>query len=628
MENTIAERIGDFLKTHPPFSLLERELLAAIARKVVVQYRQPNEIIFRQGEMPGKFIYVVREGAVQLLREEEQGPVLIEQCDEGDVFGIRPLVAKDSYAMTAKVVEESLIYAVNIEGFEKALLENPKVAFYLAGNFAALEKDRWIEADASLLEIQTIDRSKEPVVCRPNTPVKEAALTMSAEEVGSIIVVDEQKRPIGIITDKDLRRQVATGHIDIDAPVSVIMSSPVVSIRPDATVADVQIEMVRRRVHHLCLTQDGTDQSPVIGVISEHDLLVIQGNNPAILIREIARARSAVGLRRIREKAESLLRKYLYQEVSIAYISTVMTEVNDALLRRIIELSLAQMDSEGFSRPDVPFCWLALGSQGRGEQLLRTDQDSALVFGNVEEENLEKTRRYFLEAAGKAVLMLQQCGFEYCPAGMMASNPDWCLSLDEWKVQFTKWIIEPTPKAVMYCTVFFDYRPIYGHSILAEELTRHIFAEIDKQTVFLSFLAKNALENPPPLTFFRSFMVEAGGEHKDEFDIKARAMMPLADAARTLILEAKVEKINNTFRRFEKLAELEPQNRDIFEQAADAYEVLMRYRALQGLKQRDSGRYFNPSELSKMERLNLRNSFRPIKDIQAMLNQRFQLQQF
>lgn len=180
---------------------------------------------------------------------------------------------------------------------------------------------------------------------------------------------------------------------------------------------------------------------------------------------------------------------------------------------------------------------------------------------------------------------------------------------------------------MLFCTLifFFDYRPVFGNKELAEQLTEHIFTDVEKQRIFLAFMAKNALKNPPPLSFFRNFVVEKSGEHKDEFDIKKRAMMPLADAARVLTIEARVGKVNNTFKRFEKLAELYPTNKDLFEQAADAYEILMRYRTLQGLRNKDSGRYFKPSELNKMQRAQLRNSFQPITDLQSLLTVRFQL---
>lgn len=631
MSNPIPARIFDFLKDYPPFSFMPPNALQEAAAKAEVRYLEPGAILFRQGEKPGNHIFIVREGAIHLMLDE----ALIEACDEGDVFGFRPLLDQSDYALSALAAEESLVYAIPVDPIREEFSHNPRITFYLASNFAAglrhqytagqqgklfLEKEDHINERIPLLEIQPIQISKAPVTCTPDTLIREAAAIMSEKEVGSIIVVDSGFRPVGIATDVDLRKQVATGQTAIDQPIRGIMSSPVLAIAPHATVADVQIRMLREKKHHLCVTADGTPDSPVQGVVSEHDLLVLQGNNPALLIREADRAPDGLHLRALRDRAEELLRKYLYQEVSISFISTVLTEINDALIRRAIHLALSQMGPA-----PTAFCWLALGSEGREEQLLRTDQDNALVFEEVSPDQLPEVRTWFLNLAKSVTATLHTAGFEYCPADMMASNPAWRLSLLEWKSQFSQWIRQPTPQAIMHGTIFFDYRPVFGESSLSEALTAHIFEELDNREIFLSLLAQNALQNPPPLSFFRNFMVEKGGEHKDEFDIKKRAMMPLTDAARTLVLEARIPTINNTFRRFERLAALEPQNAELYQQAADAYEILMRFRTLQGLKNGDSGRFFNPATLTKMERIQLRNCFQPIRDLQTLLTTRFRL---
>ncbi|MBR9921641.1 MAG: CBS domain-containing protein [Bacteroidetes bacterium] len=640
MSNTIAQRVFDFLKNYPPFSLVEPEVLKRVSNRVIVHYVEPKQIIFRQGEEPERFIYVVREGAVQLLRTEEEDRILIDECDEGDVFGIRPLLAQQPYALTAMAVEETLIYAINIEGFEEVLNENPKVSFYLATNFAAgvrnqyssenkgrifLDRDMLIDSNFKLVEVQSMETSRAPVTCSPDTKVRSAALTMTDNEVGSIVVVNEMDHPIGILTDRDLRKNIATGKYPLDTKVSAFMSKPVVCISPDMTMADVQISMVRHRIHHLCVTETGKPDSPVQGVISEHDLLVIQGNNPAILLKEIRKCKRPSDLKQIREKAETLLRKYLHQEVAISFISTIMSEINDAIIRRAIRLSEKQMLEEELGEAPVKYCWLGLGSEGREEQLLRTDQDNALVYEDVAEEKADEVKKWFLDFSRRVTRILNQVGFEFCPGDMMASNPAWCLSISEWKEQFSRWILNPNQNSILYSTIFFDFRGIQGDMQMTEMLSAHILHSVSRQTIFLNFLAKHALDNPPPLSFFRNFVVEKSGEHKNEFDIKKRAMMPLTDAARVLVLEAGVSGINNTFKRFEKMAELEPQNADIYTSAADAYEILMRYRALQGLKSGDSGRYFKPGELNKMQRLQLRNCFQPISQLQSLLNLRFQL---
>ncbi|MCB9284386.1 MAG: CBS domain-containing protein [Lewinellaceae bacterium] len=640
MENTIATRIADFLKEYPPFSLLDRAVLDQLANRALVQYMEAGQAVFREGEQPPKQIYIVRQGAINLFKGSNETGQWIDSCDEGDVFGLRPLLADEPYALTAIAAEESLLYAIPIAGLEKSFLEHPKVSYYLLTNFAAgmssryslVKKGRFFQERTpipgepfELVEIQSIDRSKEPITCPPDMPIREAAGIMSQKNVGSIILVNADNHPLGIATDKDFRRKVVTGKHNIDEPISNIMSSPVLTIRPDVTIADVQIRMIKHRVHHLCVTEDGTTNSRALGVISEHDLLVLQGNNPANLLREVRISQKSGELRAIREKAESLLRSYILQEVAINYITAVISEINDAIIVRALELSQARLAEQQLAPPEVPFCWLALGSEGRSEQLLRTDQDNALVFADVPKKKYAEVKAWYLKLAEYTTQVLNEVGFEYCPAKMMASNPKWCLSLSEWKQQFSSWIQTPDPKSVMLSTIFFDYRPVFGEKWLAEELTAHIFSQVDRHALFLSLLAKNALQSPPPLSFFRGIMLERSGEHKDEFDIKKRAMMPLTDAARTLVLANKVAKVNNTFRRFDRLAELEPKNAELFQQAADAYEILIRFRTLEGLKNKDSGRFFKPENLSKMERLMLRNCFEPISQLQTLLTTRFQL---
>ncbi len=618
---------------------MERETLLELCESAEVKHLSIDQFLFKKGETPHSKVYLVREGALHLYGEEGEQLILLETHDEGDVVGLRPLISEDNYAASAKAEEESIIYAFGIEEFEKIMQQNAVVSNYLLRTFAALARSRFdtnekakiflhhgqkMPDDFPLIEVQTIRASKEPVTCRPSDSIQAATKLMSDRRVGSMLVTNPEGCPIGIFTDRDLRQRIAGGAFDPAEAVSNIMVSPVVTIAPEMTVADVQILMVKHKIHHLCVTVDGTDGTPVVGVVSDHDLLVVQANNPATLIREIRRARIGEQLAVIRDKAEILLKKYIYQEVNIMFISTIMSEINDALIARANQLAEEEMISDGRAKPPVKFCWLGLGSEGRREQLLRTDQDNALIYENVPAEQEESVKAYFLHYAKIVTSILHQAGFAYCPANMMASNPQWCLPLKEWKKNFSGWINSGTSAALLHGNIFFDYRPLHGAPELAEALTQFIFEELDDKTIFFARLAKNALENPPPLSFFRNFVVERGGVHKDKFDIKSRAMMPLADAARVLILKNRISGVHNTVRRLQRMAEIEPQNADVYEQAADAYEIFMRYRALQGLKDMNTGRYFDPAELNKLERVNLRNSFKPIDEIQTLLKVRFQ----
>ena len=649
MPNQVTRRIYDFLKDILPFSLVgDEEALMRVAARVEVQYQPVGSVIFRPGEPPRDRFFVVKEGSVELFKVDTDGEEqLIDRCGETDVFGIRPLLAEDNYLFLARAAEETLLYAVNSEGFKEILVAYPRLTQYLATimagsnryavEYRAAKRQESSSAEAppkvpayqtpALMELRRLRRGRTPVVCSITDTIVTAAKRMSENSVGSVVVIDAERHPIGIITDRDLRNCVATGEVELHKPVSALMAKPVVCIGPDGTVADIQIKMMRRGFRHLVQTEDGTDQSPVVGVVSEHDLLVLQGTSPAILIREISRVKNTNKLRELRERAEHLLQDYLDREVSIAFTTAVMTEINDEIIRKCIKLGLARMHYEGLGNPPAPFDWLCLGSQGRGEQLLRTDQDNALIFADVPEARYPEVKNYFLKLASHVTEHLHDVGFDYCDGDMMASNPKWCLSAGKWREQFAHWMRDTSAENLLNTSIFFDYRGVWGDGSLPDQLTEHIFSMLDEgpATRFLASLADAAVHNPSPLTFFRNFVVERSGKHKEAFDLKTRAMRPLTDAARVLVLQARRGNVNNTFRRFEAMMEVEPQNAELYREAADAYEVLIRLRAQLGLRRRDSGRFVKPSELTRVQRLLLRNSFNPVKEIQSLLELRFQL---
>src|SRR5690606_14685593 len=249
----------------------------------------------------------------------------------------------------------------------------------------------------------------------------------------------------------------------------------------------------------------------------------------------------------------------------------------------------------------------------------RTDMDNAIVYEDGPPENQQMAREYFLRLAEEIINILTLCGFHPCPADIMASNPKWNQPVSAWKKQFKHWIINPDQESMLMSTIFFDFREIYGEKDLANSLRSHITKLIREKKVFLNFLGKNALLNPPPLGFFRNFVMEKSGDHLDKFDIKLRAMMPLIDAACLLTLSHGLLDTSNTFKRFEKLAEIEPQNGESFREAGQAYEVFLRIRVREGLSAGDSGRYIKPNDLGKLQRQLLKNAFIPIGDIQEII---------
>lgn len=637
MKNTISHRVADFLKSFPPFNMLGQKDIETLAEGITIVYKEKDSIVFSENDSPHPHFYVVNKGAIVLRKNSENS--IMDVCDEGDIFGLRPLMAHENYKMEAKAQEESILYAIPIDTFKPYAQRNNAIGDFLIASFASNTRNPYSKSHRGklytdstgneppdtlptnpLLDLQTIPYSKKLISCSETDSAKFVAKKMTENKVGAILVLRD-KLPIGIITDKDLRNNIVTGKYPITIEASKIMVSPVITYSKNMTVTQAQMAMMKSNISHLCITRDGTPNSKAIGMLSKHDVMVALGNNPAVLIKAIKRARKIKSIKQIRKSINHLLSAYLVQNIPLTLTSKIISELNDACIKQIIKISLFKMPG----KPPVKFTWLSLGSQGRGEQLLQTDQDNALIFENVPKDRLEETTDYFLKLAKIINKGLFDIGYDYCPAEMMASNPSWCHSLDQWKDTVSQWITNPGADEILLSSIFFDFNITYGERDLADQLSEHIFEITRNYPIFYLHLASGALQNPSPTGFFRQLLLEEDGEYKDSFDLKRRALMPLTDAARVLILSHSVKFINNTAERYEKLAELEPHNEETYLACSYATKALLKFRTKQGLLHNDSGRYITIDQLTKEERMKLKRTFKTIKEIQELLRARFKV---
>lgn len=633
MKNTISHRVADFLKNFPPFTFLQQKEIEIISEQISIIYKEKDSVVFSENEETHSCFYVVHKGAVA-LRTNLQNDIL-DMCDEGDIFGLRPLIANENYKMEARTHEESILYAIPITIFKPYALENRAVGNFLIESFASntlnpyskshsgklygeTSGSEFLDNDKKLLDLQPVKYSKKLITCSSTTTVKAIAETMTKKNVGAILVVEDML-PVGIITDKDLRNKIVTGEFPITTTADMIMTAPVITYPKKMTVTQAQIAMMKSNISHLCITKDGTPNSKAVGILSKHDVMVELGNNPAVLIKAVKRAKKFKQIKPIRASIMQLLQGYLDQNIPMTLTSKIITELNDVCIKQVIAIALKKMKTP----PPVKFAWLALGSQGRSEQLLHTDQDNALVYEDVPEESKIETKNYFLELATHVNKGLFVIGYDYCPAEMMASNPKWCLSLGEWESLVYHWITNPGKNEVLLSFIFFDYSLSYGDSELVNKLSEFIFENVKANPVFYIHLVSGALQSPSPTGFFRQFLLEQDGAHKDFFDIKRRALMPLTDAARVLILSHSVKSISNTPERFEKLAELEPHNTELYLACSYSYKALLKFRTKQGLLHNDSGQYIALEALSKLEKIKLKRTFKTIKELQELITIRF-----
>jgi CBS domain-containing protein len=288
-----------------------------------------------------------------------------------------------------------------------------------------------------------------------------------------------------------------------------------------------------------------------------------------------------------------------------------------------VELSILDLGS-----PPARFVWLSIGSQGRKEQLLLTDQDSILIFEDVSPEKYRDVKDYFLRLAKRTTALLEKIGYEFCPNGHMASNMLWCKSLTDWTKQYNSWMNTPGENSNDLSSIFFDYEIVFGEPKIEEAIENVIFKNAINNPLFFDFLGNDALRKNSPLTFFKKFNVEEDGSYKGKFDIKTRALMPLIDGARLLILSLNIKGIQNTYLRFKQLAISDSKNAEIYLSCAEAFLTLSKFRTMEGLKNDDQGQYINLKELSKNDKDKLKNALAPMRDLEELIKSKFQLTQF
>ncbi len=633
--NIIAEQIADFLKNYAPFNQLTSEELAEIASNIRVVNLEKKQTLFKINDPLHDSFYVVAEGVINISVIVDAEENIIDKCHEGSIFGLRPFFAKNNYKVTAKAREESLVYAIPISVFKPLLANNAEVLNFLLENFASnLPEDRsskgnlvsdngfYSEKQSEAQFFQTLAYNTTPLLATSDNTAQEVAQLM-AESLKNNVIIFEKNGPIGIVTHADLASKIATGRYPISTPVSNIMSSPVVTVLENVSLAEAQLLMLKNNVTHLCVTIDGTDKSTIKGVISEHDLIAAQASNPGVLIKEIKRSLSSNELKEIRHRLTNLIQSSIQKNIPLTHITNIASEINFAILKRAVELSILDLGS-----PPARYAWLSIGSQGRKEQLLLTDQDSILVFEDVPQNKYIEVKDYFLKLGKKTTATLEKIGYDLCPHGHMGSNMMWCKSLSDWIKQYNNWMNATRDNTDNLSGIFFDYELVIGEQKIETAINNIVFENANNNNLFFDFLGNEALRKNSALSFFKKFIVEEEGINKDKFDIKTRALMPLIDSARLLVLSYDIKGINNTYSRFKQLAIADPKHSEVYLNCAEAYLFLSRIRTLEGLKNENSGQYINLEELTKIDREKLKNALIPMKELEELIKDNFQLTQF
>lgn len=609
--------VRDFLAAHAPFSQLPADTLDALPAKLTARYFRRGTTLVAVGQR-NNTMFILRSGAVDI---KDAHGALVERADEGACFAMSSVISGGPSAFTMTAVEDTLTLLMPGEVFHELLRTQPPFsAFFMqqqAGRIrSAVQAVHVDDAGAAIMRTRVSDIAKRaPITAAPEASIRQAAQAMSDARVSAILVTDAD-RLVGIMTDRDLRRVVADG-LDCNAPVSTLMTPDPSTVTGDALAFEVLMGMTQRRIHHLPVVDGGRP----VGMVTAGDLMRLEQTNPVYLVGDISKQTDLDGLVNSAKRLPHVVETLAGQEIPAADVARVVTAVSDALARRLLNLAEAEL-----GMPPVRYCWVVLGSQGRMEQGLGSDQDSALLLDDAYRPEHDA---YFAALAERVVAGLELCGYPRCPGDMMASNPAWRLRNSDWAVHFGRWINSPDPDALLNTQTFFDMRPLYGDNALHARLASAIGAAAPGSPRFLQQLATQAQAWKVPLGFFRDFALSDSGDHRNTLDLKAGGIAAVVQMARVLALSRGITTVN-TSERLRAAAAAGALSAENAENLVDAYEFILQVRLGHQVRRLRAGavpdNHVNPAELTSFEKRHLRDAFEIIRKMQGALGHVYQTQ--
>jgi CBS domain-containing protein len=602
--------IAEFLSSYEPFDGMDEAELDALAQRVEVEYHPAGEVIFRQGDAPVDRIRVVRRGSAELV---DRGRV-IDLLIEGEMFGHPSMLSGAPTGFEVRAAEDLLAYAIRADDC-LPLLARPAGLRFLGRSI--LDRPRPAPADEPPSPLDVSGHAaltlagEPPLIVDPDTTVREAVRRMEDEGASAIIVsVDDGQ--LGIVTDRDLRAEIVAGVRSPDAVVREVMTTPVESVRPDQSGAELMLAMLEHGIHHMPVV---TADSQVLGIVRDVDLLTAQTGTPFLLRRSIASAGSIDELGGVVDQLNQAVVALDDARLPADQISAVIAVVSDALIRRAIELAV-----ERRGRPPVELAWLSLGSHGRREAVPSSDVDAGLSWRDPEPDRAEEAGEFARAVGGDVAEALTSVGWRLDARGVTPTGEFSASSIGDWRRAIAAWLEHPEDNKVLIATsILLDGRTVFGPDDLDP---KGEFFAAGKRETLLRWMLRLALAAKPPTGFRRNIVVEHSGEHKGTLDIKHGGLLPVVDIARYAALSCDSRE-TGTFARLRAARESGVLETDTARTLAEAYELFaglrIEHQAEQLRRGEEPDDHLDPRHLNQLTRRYLRDAFREVTSVQKQL---------
>lgn len=611
-----------------PFQKMEKTYLKLLAENCETNYFKAGEVIMDINEDgPPELFIIVKQGLVESLRGiKDPTPVKGSfEYEEGDAFPYGPLISHQPNTSQFIAITDCFIYQVPADIFYKLHKECETFRNFCTARLASLLEESKRIIQSHHVNIQTNEQplslelasvlKRKVITCGPDTPLKEVLEILAETHIGSMAIVNENKQPLGIFTLNDVLRRVAIPEVDLNKSISEFMTPDPIALNGEDLAYEAALIMAKHGFRHIFVVDHNTE---LLGVISERDLFSLQRVGLTDIAQGIERASNLTDLAASLVQIKNLAKNMMAQGIAIEQLTHLISHLNDQIVRATIKLRFKDHPEV----EQIDFTWIAMGSEGRDEQLFYTDQDNGIIFKDT--DNRASTRATLLSFAKDVNHDLDKLGFPLCTGNIMAMNPECCLSDTEWRQRFRNWINNPDPEALLNASIFFDFKGVAGNVSLAEQLREWLIKYVPSQDLFLRFMTQNALRNRPPLGLIKDFNTKGDGT----INLKFNGSAIIVDIARILAL-AHGSQATNTVERLtgikDKAILKNTQIQGCIETFAFIQLIRMKHHFELEAQGAELSNSIDPQQLDDLSTRVLREGFRLMRNIQNTLAHKYRL---
>ena len=604
----IAEQ-KNFIGAITPFNRLDEDGLEKLCEALDITYFKKDEFILKSGEKP-EHLYFMIKGVVQEVHQEEIVSAYVQQEYFDPITLIENKIKHDFVA-----IEEVLCYTLPRELFLSTMYESEGLESYFFQSISkklnsAMEHEQSKEFVNFMVAKVKDAYLQKPIILDANETIYNAVNILKDNRGSSLLVKGEYE--LGIVTDTDFRERIVLNRMDFDEPISKIATFGIKTVDANDFLFNAQIRMTKFGVKRL-IAMEGEE---IVGVLDLIALTSFFASHTYSVMLELDKTTTIEELKLASEKFVRVVRTFYAKGVKVRYISKVISQLNDKLFAKLFEL-LAPKDLQEQS------ALIVMGSEGRGEQILKTDQDNALIVS----DDCTLSAQEIEEFAHKFTEHLVDFGYPRCDGNIMVSNPFWRKTTTQFEKTLRDWVSSTTEEKLINLAIFYDALCVAGDKHLLLNLKEHLFKEATKSRLFYTFFAKPTLNFATPLGMLSNFVVNKK-EHKDELDIKKGGIFPIVHGIRALCLEKDIKR-TNTVHRIKDLNDKGVLDREFASELIESFTFLLTLRLKSGLEKIDSvqaqNNYINPDKLNILEKDLLKDSFKIVDKFKKFISHHFDL---